>query len=69
MNRILIVLVGLLSTVWTLQAQEQTWCEIPYFLKGYEKEYRCSLREAALAWFKDARFGLPKLNTKDYNEL
>ena len=58
MNKFLIALIGLLSTVWTLQAQEQTWREMPYFLKGYEKEYKRSPKEAALAWFKDARFGL-----------
>lgn len=39
-------------------AQENAWREIPYFLKGYEREYVRSPREAALAWFKDARFGL-----------
>lgn len=39
-------------------AQEQTWREMPYFLKGYEKEYGKSPSEAAKAWFKDARFGL-----------
>ena len=58
MDRFLIALIGLLSTVWTLQAQEQTWREMPYFLKGYEKEYKRSPKEAALTWFKDARFGL-----------
>ena len=58
MNKFLIALIGLLSTVWTLQAQEQTWREMPYFLKGYEKEYKRSPKEAAFAWFKDARFGL-----------
>ena len=40
------------------RAQEQTWREMPYFLKGYEKEYEKSPSEAAKAWFKDARFGL-----------
>lgn len=40
------------------QAQEQTWREMPYFLKGYEKEYEKSPSEAAKDWFKDARFGL-----------
>lgn len=39
-------------------AQENAWREIPYFLKGYEAEYEKSPREAALSWFKDARFGL-----------
>lgn len=39
-------------------AQEQTWREMPYFLKGYETEYKKSPSEAAKAWFKDARFGL-----------
>ncbi len=32
--------------------------EVPYYLKGYEAEYAKSPKEAALAWFKDARFGL-----------
>lgn len=41
-----------------LNAQEQTWREMPYYLKGYEKQYKKSPREAALAWFEDARFGL-----------
>ena len=41
-----------------LQGQEQTWREIPYYLKGYEAQYAQSPKEAALAWFKDARFGL-----------
>lgn len=58
MNRFIVVLIGLLSMVWTLQAQEQTWREISYFLKGYEEKYKQSPKEAALAWFKDARFGL-----------
>lgn len=49
MNKFLIALIGLLSTVWTLQAQEQTWREMPYFLKGYEKEYKRSPKK---------RFGL-----------
>lgn len=40
------------------KAQEQTWREIPYFLKGYEAQYAKSPKEAALSWFKDARFGL-----------
>lgn len=39
-------------------AQEQTWREMPHFLKGYETEYKESPSEAAKAWFKDARFGL-----------
>lgn len=58
MNKILITLIGLLSSFGILQAQEQTWREMPYFLKGYEKEYARSPKEAALEWFKDARFGL-----------
>lgn len=41
-----------------VSAQENAWREIPYFLKGYEREYAKSPREASLAWFKDARFGL-----------
>ena len=60
MNRLIIALTCLLSITWTLQvqAQEQTWREMPYYLKGYEAEYAKSPNEAALAWFKDARFGL-----------
>lgn len=48
----------LLSLSLCAGAQEQTWREMPYFLKGYEKEYEKSPAEAAKAWFKDARFGL-----------
>lgn len=44
--------------VQVAKAQEQTWREMPYFLKGYEAQYKKSPKEAALAWFKDARFGL-----------
>ncbi|WP_346989836.1 alpha-L-fucosidase [Bacteroides caccae] len=29
-----------------------------YFLKGYEKQYKKSPKEAALSWFQDVRFGL-----------
>ena len=50
---IVCVLLGL-----DLFGQEQTWRSIPYYLKGYEAEYERSPKEAALAWFKDARFGL-----------
>ncbi len=57
MNR-LIILICLLFLVWPAKGQEQTWREIPYYLKGYEAEYAKSPKEAALAWFKDARFGL-----------
>lgn len=57
MNR-LIILICLLFLVWPVKGQEQTWREIPYYLKGYEAEYAKSPKEAALAWFKDARFGL-----------
>lgn len=42
----------------TAKAQDNAWREIPYFLKGYEKQYKKSAREASLSWFKDARFGL-----------
>lgn len=31
---------------------------VPSYLKGYEAEYRRNPREAALAWFKAAKFGL-----------
>ncbi len=58
MNRLIISLTCLVAMVWTAQAQEQTWREMPYYLKGYEKEYARSPKEAALAWFQDARFGL-----------
>ena len=58
MKRLIIALTCLVSMVWTAQAQEQTWREMPYYLKGYEKEYARSPKEAALAWFQDARFGL-----------
>lgn len=57
MNR-LIILIFLLFLVWPVKGQEQTWREMPYYLKGYEAEYAKSPKEAALAWFKDARFGL-----------
>lgn len=39
-------------------AQNRTWREIPYHLKGYEKSYKDSPKKAALEWFTDARFGL-----------
>lgn len=41
-----------------LSAQQQTWREMPYYLKGYEKRYAKSPKEAALEWFESARFGL-----------
>ena len=47
-----------LSIFGILNAQENAWREMPYFLKGYEAEYKKSARDAALAWFEDARFGL-----------
>ena len=55
--------IGILSLIslflWTnVKSQEQTWKTIPYYLKGYETEYAESPKKAALAWFKDARFGL-----------
>ena len=45
-----------------------------YFLKGYEKQYKKSPKEAALSWFQDVRFGLfvhwgDKFNTQDYVNL
>lgn len=36
----------------------RTWKEMPGYQKGYEKLYGKSSRQAALEWFKDARFGL-----------
>ena len=54
-NLFIICLLGVLAEVC---AQESTWREMPYFLKGYEKQYKKSPKEAALSWFKDARFGL-----------
>ncbi len=47
-----------MSIFGILNAQENAWREMPYFLKGYEAEYKKSARDAALAWFEDARFGL-----------
>lgn len=57
MNKIIALVIGLILGA-NLQGQEQTWREIPYYLKGYEAQYAKSPKEAALAWFKDARFGL-----------
>ena len=57
MNRFALILL-FCSLAWSAGAQEQTWREMPYFLKGYEKLYKESPKDAALAWFKDARFGL-----------
>ena len=57
MKRYSILIVCLLLGL-DLFGQEQTWRSIPYYLKGYEAEYERSPKEAALAWFKDARFGL-----------
>ena len=51
-NLFIICLLGVLAEVC---AQESTWREMPYFLKGYEKQYKKSPKEAALSWFKDAR--------------
>lgn len=52
------ILLAAISITCLLSAQEQTWKTMPYFLKGYEAQYERSPKEAALAWFKDARFGL-----------
>ena len=57
MRKAVIFLLSLIM-VLRLQGQEQTWREIPYFLKGYEALYEESPQKAALSWFKDARFGL-----------
>ena len=57
MKKILILLIAFCYSCF-VYAQEQTWRTIPYFLKGYEAQYEKSPKEAALAWFKDARFGL-----------
>jgi len=54
----ILFVVTLLAMCGMLKAQENTWREMPYFLKGYESQYKKSAREAALSWFKDARFGL-----------
>ena len=54
-NVLFICLLVILSEIY---AQESTWREMPYFLKGYEKQYKKSPKEAALSWFQDARFGL-----------
>lgn len=56
--RIIFSILILLTLCLQTRAQEQTWREMPYFLKGYEKEYAKSPAEASKAWFKDARFGL-----------
>lgn len=56
-NVIMLILVLLFLDVH-VKAQEQTWKNIPYYLKEYETEYEKSPKEAALAWFQDARFGL-----------
>lgn len=56
--RALLSILILVSLCLRAEAQEQTWREMPYFLKGYEKEYKKSPAEASKAWFKDARFGL-----------
>lgn len=52
------LLMNCLLLLGVSSAQEQTWRVMPYFLKGYEKQYRESPQKAALAWFQDARFGL-----------
>ena len=57
MKKILILLIAFCYSCF-VYAQEQTWRTIPYFLKGYEAQYEKSPKEAALAWFKDARLGL-----------
>lgn len=57
MNKYRVLIICLLFGL-NLRGQGQTWREIPYYLKGYEVEYCKSHKEAALAWFKDARFWL-----------
>lgn len=40
------------------QSSKETVSSIPAFLKEYSNQYKKNPREATLAWFKDARFGL-----------
>jgi alpha-L-fucosidase len=42
----------------TKQQKGATKGSVPSYLKGYERLYRHDPRDAAVAWFKDARFGL-----------
>ena len=44
-------LIGIISLLFCFQTESfaQTWREMPYYLKGYEAEYKRSAREAALA--------------------
>ncbi|WP_455782550.1 alpha-L-fucosidase [Phocaeicola coprocola] len=57
MKKLVIILLSFI-TLFEGKTQEHAWRDIPYFLKGYESQYNQSPKEAALAWFKDARFGL-----------
>ena len=52
MNKYSVLIICLLLCL-NLRGQEQTWREVPYYLKGYEAEYAKSPKEAALAWFKE----------------
>lgn len=41
-----------------MQAQEKSGSKVPWFLEKYSGDYARSPREAALAWFEDARMGM-----------
>ena len=57
MKKLVIILLSFI-TLFEGKTQEHAWRDIPYFLKEYESQYNQSPKEAALSWFKDARFGL-----------
>jgi len=47
------------AAAWAKQTSASpTSNDVPSYLKGYEKQYAENPRSAALAWFRDARFGL-----------
>ena len=54
MKKLLIVFVSLLA----LQVVHAAEGEIPYWLSGYKELYEKAPREAAKAWFREAKFGL-----------
>lgn len=59
MRKALTLVCALLAALCLANPGEgRAWREMPGYLKGYEAEYAKSPREAALAWFRDAKYGL-----------
>lgn len=51
-------LAGTAGAAWARASAAEKPAAIPSHLKGREAEFRAHPREAALAWFRDAKFGL-----------